>query len=119
MTEIDAILIEDIGVYRHWHPQSQKFAGGDCLATALFLGWTFNPVVLVDTYWHFGTRQVNVYHFELIRDAETVTMPVLGNPYVDRLIAEHNLEVIPVDRSEKLRIKLPIKERVYARSGNA
>jgi hypothetical protein len=117
MAHIDAIMIEDIGVYRHWHGSSEKFAGGDCLATALFLGWTFNPVVLVDTYWHFGTRQVHVYHFELMRDDETVSMPLLGNPYVDRLIAQHNLEVMPVDRSDKLRIKRAVKEQVYAKSG--
>ena len=117
MTEIDATLIEDIGVYRYWHAQSQKFAGGDCLATLLFLGWTLNPLVMVDTYWHFGTRQVNVYHFELIRDGESVTMPVLSNPYVDRLIAENTLEVVAVDRTEKLRIKLAVKDQVYAQTG--
>lgn len=115
MTQIDAMLIEDIGVYRHWHGQSEKFAGGDSLATALFLGWKFNPIVLVDTYWHFGTRQVHVYHFELIRGGETVSMPVLGNPYVERLITQHDLQVMPVDRSEKLRIRIPVKELVYTR----
>jgi hypothetical protein len=117
MTQIDALLIEDIGIYRHWHGQSEKFAGGDCLATAIFLGWHFNPVVLVDTYWHFGTRQVHVYHFELLRDNDTMSMPVLGNPYVDRMIAEHRLSAVPVDRSEKLRIKLPVKESAYVNRG--
>lgn len=119
MTLIDATLIEDIGIFRHWHAQSQKFAGGDCLATMLFFGWTLNPLVMVDTYWHFGTRQVNVYHFELMQDGESLTMPVLGNPYVDRLIAQHQLEVIPVDRSEQLRIKLPVKERELVKSGQS
>jgi hypothetical protein len=118
MAHIDATLIEDIGVFRHWHAHSQKFAGGDCLATMLFLGWKFNPLVMMDTYWHFGTRQVHVYHFELLRDDESVTMPVIGNPYVDRLIAHHHLEVVPIDRSERLRIKRPVKELEYVQSSN-
>ncbi len=115
MTHIDAIMIEDIGVYRHWHGQSEKFTGGDSLATAIFLGWSFNPLVLVDTYWHFGTRQVHVYHFELRRGSETMSMPVLGNPFVDRMIVQHDLKIMPVDRSDKLRIKMPIKEKAYAK----
>lgn len=114
MAQLDATIIEDVGIYRHWHAGSERFAGGDSLATALFLGWGLNPVVLVDTYWHFGTRQVNVYHFELLRGGESVAMPVLGNPYVDRLIMQHSLDVIPVDREEQLRIKLPVPEPVYA-----
>lgn len=112
-----SLFVEDVDIYRHWDSKSEKFAGGDALATMLLLGWEFNPLVLVDTYWHFGTRQVHVFHFELLRGDEAMSMPVLGNPYIDRLIATNNLRVEEVDRSEKLHIKMPVREKEYARAG--
>jgi hypothetical protein len=88
--------------YRHWHPQSQKIAGGDCLRDALSLGWTLNPLVMVDTVQRSGGRRIHLYYFELTRGDECVTMPVVSNPYVERVIAEHHLTVSPIERLEIL-----------------
>ena len=72
-------------VIRHWSPVSEKYAGGDALATLLNQGWQINETVLFEEYWHSGTRPVVIYHIELIRNSETLKMPVLTNPYVRRI----------------------------------
>lgn len=97
----DSTSIEDIIAYRHWHAQSEMFAGGDSLTTALFLGWTMSENVSLEEHWYAGTRRVAVYYFELTRDNETVTMPVIGNPFVDRLIAMNGTQVIPVGKHQR------------------
>lgn len=98
MTRVDRTIIEDVDVYRHWHAPSEHFAGGDSLATLLLIGWTMKNAVFMDTYWLAGTRQVHVYHFELTRGDSSISIPVLCNPFVDRLIQHHGLKVVVVER---------------------
>lgn len=81
-------------IVRHWHPQSEKYAGGDCLLTALNDGWEVNEQVIGEEHWRAGTRRVMVYRFELSRDSDLLTMPVITNPFVERLIAENALRVV-------------------------
>lgn len=98
MARVDRTIIEDVDIYRHWHAPSEHFASGDCLATLLLTGWTMKNAVFMDTYWLAGTRQVHVYHFEVMNGETSVSIPVLGNPYVDRLIQQHDLMVVAVER---------------------
>ncbi|MEZ4669328.1 MAG: hypothetical protein R3E39_15595 [Anaerolineae bacterium] len=72
----------------------KSFAGGDSLATALITGWKISDTVAMDIFWCAGSRQVLVYYFRLSRDDETMLMPVLGNPYVDRLLVERRIAVV-------------------------
>jgi hypothetical protein len=102
MTAKNPLLMEDIDFYRHWHPQSERFAGGDCLATALMRGWVLKAPVVMEVYWCAGSRQVNVYHCDLVRDDDHMHMPVLGNPYMDRLIQQMGLPVISEERKQFL-----------------
>lgn len=90
----DRMMIEDVDFYRHWHLHSEEYAGGDSLATALMLGWEIKGTVALDIFWCSGSRQVPVYYFRLNRDSETMLMPVLGNPFVARLLLERNLIVV-------------------------
>lgn len=94
MATVSPLMMEDVDFYRHWHPKSERFAGGDCLATALMLGWTLQKPIIMDIYWCAGSRQVNVYHCHLVRDEQHLHMPVLGNPFMDRLVSQMNLPVI-------------------------
>jgi hypothetical protein len=88
---------EDLrGIVRHWDGVSEKYAGGDSLLTALYTGWKLPEVVFVERHWHAGSRRVNVYHFKLTCDGDSLTMPVIGNPFVTRLLMEHNIRLIPV-----------------------
>ena len=73
-------------VVRHWSPESEAYAGGDALVTLLNRGWSIEENVFVEEYWHAGTRLVLIYHIDLARDNETLHMPVLGNPYVTRMM---------------------------------
>ncbi len=82
-------------IVRHWHADSERYAGGDCLLTALHNGWVVSERVIADEHWHAGTRCVMVYYFELTRGDEIMTMPVITNPFVERLMAENALRVIP------------------------
>lgn len=94
MVTVDRLLIEDVDFYRHWHSDSEEFAGGDSLATALMIGWEIAGMVAMDIFWCSGSRQVPVYYFRLNRDGDTRLMPVLGNPFVDRLLKERKLVVV-------------------------
>lgn len=72
---------------QHWHPGSERFAGGDHLLTAIEKGWEISECALV-THWYAGMRAVKIYHFVLKRGDQQMTMPVIDNPYIQRLINE-------------------------------
>ncbi|GIL14255.1 MAG: hypothetical protein BroJett038_29750 [Chloroflexota bacterium] len=107
---LDFAIEEDLAdIYRHWHFRSQKYAGGDQLATALHLGWQAKEVVLLEKRWLGGARQINIFHFELTRGGDSIAMPVIGNPYVNRLIAEQGLRVVNLSKPAAA----PILRRAY------
>lgn len=78
---------------QHWHPNSESFAGGDNLITALEKKWSIEKCALV-THWYAGMRSVRIYEFTLNKDDRTVVMPVLDNPYVERFIIEEGIDLI-------------------------
>jgi hypothetical protein len=91
-----AIVQDEISFYRHWHAQSETYAGGDSLATALYLGWKLGNKVLLHEHWCAGKRCVRVYYFELIYEEDLIIMPVITNPFVEQLIIAYELQVIPL-----------------------
>ncbi len=95
------LLMEDIDFYHHWHSNSERFAGGDCLATALMRGWVLKGPIIMDVYWCAGSRRIKVYHCDLVRDGEHMSMPVLDNPYIDRIIQHMGLPVIVSDERKQ------------------
>ncbi len=114
MRTFPEIHVEDIlDVYRHWHARSQKYAGGDSLATALYLGWELKPVVFTELHWFSGARHTTIFHFELVRDGETQSMSVIATPYVERLIAEQSLQVVPLSRQKPVRVRLGRRPASY------
>lgn len=82
-------------IYRHWHAASEHYTGGDALNTALDEGWNISNVVSFQEIQHMGARGTIVYHFDLTRNDEAVTMPVVGNPYVDRLVLLMHFNLVP------------------------
>jgi hypothetical protein len=87
-------VTEEISFYRHWHAQSQTYAGGDSLVTALHLGWIIGSIVLLEDHMHGGKRCAPIYYFELTREEASLVMPVIANPFVERLIVASALRVI-------------------------
>lgn len=102
MNELDRLFIEDLGIYRHWDPQSEQYAGGDALLTMLLTGWQVRGSVIQDTYRCSGARQMSLFHFELEAEGESVSMAVICNPYVERIIRERHLRVVHLERSHRL-----------------
>ena len=104
---------------RHWHPQSQAYAGGDCLLSALDCGWTVTQMVHCSQS-NRGNRRVLVYFFELQRDSENLVMPVISNPYVERLLAGSPLDVVVMETScSLLEVRAWIKARHSPIQANA
>lgn len=79
---------------RHWQPDSEKYTGGDALYTALADGWQVGDTIRYEECWLLGGRFVVVYYFDLKHDNETMTMPVVTNPYVSRLISTLNVKIV-------------------------
>ncbi len=114
MHTFPVIQVEDIlDVYRHWHARSQKYAGGDSLATALHLGWELKPVVFTELHWFSGARHNTIFHFELTRDGENQSMSVISTPYVEKLIAERDLQIVPLSRQKPARVRLGRRPASY------
>lgn len=90
---------QPLDVPRHWHSLSQVYAGGDCLLSALDCGWTVRQVVHCGQC-HSGYRRSLVYYFELQRGDETLVMPVINNPFIERLLAGSLLEVVVVQEAD-------------------
>ena len=85
---------------RHWSASSQAYAPADVLMRYLADNWTISPVVGLEEHWHAGSRRVDVYHFELIKDEESLVLPVQSNPVVRRLLQERQLRVVLLKRDE-------------------
>ena len=90
---------EYMDVTCHWSADSQKYAGGDALVTFLHDGWEMAETVFYEEYWHAGGRLVMIYYFEIERDGETLSVPVLGNPFVNRMVNSLPLQLLPVSES--------------------
>lgn len=86
--------VEYMDVVQHWHSESQPFAGGDSLLTALYDGWEMSDIVVREEYWFAGMRSVKVYHFELSRGDEIMVMPIIDTPYLTRIIQSSQLQVM-------------------------
>jgi hypothetical protein len=87
-------------VTRHWSPRSEKFAGADSLVTAMMRGWDINDEVVCERIAQGPARMVNVYHFRMRKDDREITMPVLENPYVTRLLFTSPFDVIEMEDAE-------------------
>jgi hypothetical protein len=81
--------------YQHWCPQSAQYAGGDHLISAFRVGWTFEDnAVYAEQDWKSGSRPITVYNFVLVRDDETMIMPVISNPFIERFITERLMTIV-------------------------
>jgi len=83
---------------RHWSASSQTYAPADVLMQYLAAGWQLSPVVGLEEHWHAGVRRVDVYHFELAKDEQTLVLPVQSNPVVRRLMHQRSLKVVMLKR---------------------
>lgn len=78
---------------QHWDPSSETFAGGDQLMTAIANKWDIERCELI-RHWYAGMRSVRLYKFTLSKGDNTITMPVLDNPYIERFIFDEDIDLI-------------------------
>ena len=79
----------------HWCPKSEEYAAGNHLLTALRSGWSLaKSEVEGKQVWKNGGCPLTVYYFALARGHQTMCMPVLSNPYVERYIIQNRILVI-------------------------
>jgi hypothetical protein len=83
-----------VDMIRHWHLDSEKFTGGDALFTAIANGWEIQDTVRYEDCWLQGGRYVVVFYFDLKHHDQTMTMPVVTNPYVRRFITMLNSKLV-------------------------
>jgi len=81
--------------FHHWNPKSERFASASHLASAVLQNWMVNSLVIDRTFSFSGGRITHVYYFELRRDGEYMTMPVVQSPALAKLIENKPFEVIP------------------------
>lgn len=96
---------EYMDVTRHWSPNSQKYAGGDALITFLSSDWALQEIVFYEEHWLAGGRVVTVYYFELKRNGEELIMPVLVNPYVNRMVISLPLQLKPLAERDLVQVR--------------
>ena len=78
---------------RHWHAGSESYTGGDSLLTALRNGWSLLNLAYEQNLDLRGGRSVCVYYFQLIRSSERIVMPIIENPFIERLLIERKMMV--------------------------
>ena len=84
---------------RHWHSGSEAYASGEQLQDALFSGWNLDKVVFrTEHKMRHSARHIVFFVVVLWKNGERCNMPVLANPYVERLLNQHNVHVINVER---------------------
>jgi hypothetical protein len=77
----------------HWCPQSERYASGSHLLSALLRGWRANKLVIRRRHHFGGGRSTSIYYFELRQQDRYMTMPVLESPAVIRLLVSNPFEV--------------------------
>lgn len=90
--------VQYMDVTQHWSAQSEKYAGADSLITMIHRGWEMNKRVRREERWFAGMRSVTIYHIELEKDGQKIVMPVIHNPYISRMIARNDIEVVPMEQ---------------------
>lgn len=86
--------LRSLDTRRHWSPSSQTYAPADVLLRYVAEGWQISPVVGLEEHWHAGSRRVDVYHFEVIKDNQALVLPVQSNPVVRRLLRDRELSLV-------------------------
>jgi hypothetical protein len=88
---------------RHWDPQSEPYTGGDSLLTALRTGWTIqNNHVIEHKISLSGGRMTTIYYVLLMKATHRRIMPVITNPFVERLLERLDIVVKQMAEGEAI-----------------
>lgn len=79
---------------QHFCAKSETYTGADSLITAQRNGWRIAGFVYREDIFLSGSRHTTLYHFELHKASEMLIMPVVANPFVERLLRKRQLRVL-------------------------
>lgn len=80
---------------RHYHPRSESYTGADSILTAQRNGWRLVNIAYRADHQLRGGRFTTLYHFKLVRQGETMLMPVVSNPFVTKMLESRHIIVRP------------------------
>ena len=81
---------------RHWCAKSETYyTGADSLLTAQRMGWQLTDIIYYEDVRFAGNRFTTVYHVVLRRNQERRVMPVLCNPFMQRLVEQPHIQLYP------------------------
>ncbi|GAB4513963.1 MAG: hypothetical protein OHK0046_15390 [Anaerolineae bacterium] len=80
---------------KHWCPQSENYTGGDALVAHLNDAWAIVGHIRTQVVNFPGGRQVTLYTIRLRRDNQSITMHVLSNPFVEKIVI-HARQKLPM-----------------------
>lgn len=83
--------------HRHWCPRSEPVTSGEALASMLDQGWAFAECACYHHQRDIKGRSFHLYSFCLQRGYHVVRMTVISNPYILRVIKQHDLAVIETE----------------------
>lgn len=87
---------------RHFCPDSEAYTGADSLLTAQREGWQIvGRMIYREDVLLRGSRFCTVYYFRLQRGSKYMTMPIICNPYIQRMIRQYHLQVMPHSRQQQ------------------
>lgn len=77
---------------RHWS-SSEGHAPASVLLRMLAEGWQVVEPVEATPHWYGEARYIEIFTFSLRRGDDFMKIPVLGNPVVNRLLAEKQYRI--------------------------
>lgn len=80
---------------RHFAPRSEIYTGADSLITAQRNGWRLINIAYEESVQMRGGRYTSLYYFKLVRDSEKMVMPIVANPFIERMLMRLKILLLP------------------------
>ena len=80
---------------RHFAPKSEIYTGADSLITAQRNGWRLVNIAYEEAVQMRGGRYTSLYYFKLVRGNEKMVMPIVANPFIERMLMRLKILLLP------------------------
>jgi hypothetical protein len=88
---------------RHFAPHSETYTGADSLITAQQQGWSLINIAYEQEIEMHGGRSTSLYYFKLLRGSEKMVMPIVANPFIERMLIRLKILVRPYPTKSRRR----------------
>lgn len=85
---------------RHWSARSEAYTGADSLLTAQRLGWQVQGLAYREQFMLSGGRHTTLYHVKLVRGTKNIFMPIVDNPFLQRIFVHYDVKIVPIIEAE-------------------